>query len=305
MICSEFLRERGILVDRFGKPRSSSADFLYFASHAHRDHLSGLRKGWKRGTVNCSEASGKLLKILYGEDLPIRTWRVGAWSRLGSLDIACIHAHHCIGSVMWLFRFEDGFTAVHTGDYRMHPDILEWPHWPSKVDLLLLDSTYNNPNWHLPSWKQSTDALERIYQQIPPNQQMLIRVHSIGLEEWLAGWLRMHNRHVMLHHSLSNVIRTAFEQSGCVHHASSRIVLVSSKYNHPGSAKDVVYVKPSCLYFIVHRFREVSVQVNENFYRIWFTFHASYAENEQLANFLHPTQIQSCVEMPRMDPKDG
>ncbi|ESL11161.1 hypothetical protein TRSC58_01098 [Trypanosoma rangeli SC58] len=114
---------------------------LFFLSHFHSDHYSGITEGWNHGTIYASRSTANVL-----------CWRLGLpESRVKRMDfcvtyvfslkdgallyeqkeetagqscpeecfsLTLISAKHCPGAVMFLFRSAVFGTVLHTGDFR-------------------------------------------------------------------------------------------------------------------------------------------------------------------------------------------
>ena len=53
-------------LDYFSQPRGDQKNCnVYLLTHVHTDHLSGLKDGWKKGTIYCTEQSEVLLRTMF------------------------------------------------------------------------------------------------------------------------------------------------------------------------------------------------------------------------------------------------
>ncbi|GAQ88064.1 hypothetical protein KFL_003970110 [Klebsormidium nitens] len=100
----------------------------YFLTHMHGDHIKGLGSTWSRGPLYCSHVTAQLLCVRFpgfskgllrplevGVHTMVEVW--GKQQRQELMEVTPIDAHHCPGSVMFLFRGSFG-TRLHTGDFR-------------------------------------------------------------------------------------------------------------------------------------------------------------------------------------------
>ena len=145
-MCSRALLEWGICIDNFQKPKNERDDIVFFLTHLHGDHTAGLSATWSHGPLHVSEQTQLLLEDRFQSSTMLThivPWKTKTWKMLKirgkQVEVACYPAWHCSGSVMWLFKFPTGATAVHTGDYRL--DDLTWSGWERirPVSILLYD----------------------------------------------------------------------------------------------------------------------------------------------------------------------
>lgn len=168
-------------------PAGESFRGLFFLSHFHSDHYSGITEKWSHGTIYASRATGNVLCWKLGVrrscveclDLAVTyifSLRNGdlvgkeegrAECGEGCFSVELIPANHCPGAVMFLFRSADFGTILHTGDFRFsspavpalsikhrcwEPDLRSNPVLKSmgNVDVLFLDNTYCQPQFTFP-----------------------------------------------------------------------------------------------------------------------------------------------------------
>ncbi|MDE1823089.1 MAG: hypothetical protein KGH74_01320 [Candidatus Micrarchaeota archaeon] len=111
---------------------SSNVNFI---SHAHSDHLSGLRKG--KGTI-ASSATIEMIEAKKG-------------TKLLTVDkpesIELLNSGHMLGSKqLYIESEEQSCRIVYTGDYQMQRSIASEEIEIRKADILLMDSTYPYAN---------------------------------------------------------------------------------------------------------------------------------------------------------------
>lgn len=127
--------EKGMIsVDRW-----SEGSQVYFLTHLHADHTSGLSSTWKRGLLFCSRITAKLLPFKFpGFNLSLlRVVDAGNWLSLSLLSPStdsevtvqamAIDAHHCPGkicavliiclSIVW-FGFRMNKISLNCHDFR-------------------------------------------------------------------------------------------------------------------------------------------------------------------------------------------
>ncbi len=107
---------------------------LNFVSHAHSDHTSGIRKG--KGTIT-SEVTRALLESK-GKKVTMAAVPPG---------VRLLNAGHMFGSrQFYVDSDQNGYSVVYTGDYQMQKAYATEGIEVRKADVLIIDSTYPNPN---------------------------------------------------------------------------------------------------------------------------------------------------------------
>lgn len=166
----------------------------FFLTHTHSDHTIGLTKGFDQGYIYCSEVAARLLIYDMGvrRDV-IRPLKVDCTVMLEGVAVTPISANHCPGSVCFLFEMQDGKRILHTGDFRWsdelhgrHPLLMR-----SKIDTVMLDTTYCDKKWVFPRQEDVVDALARhVGQCISQTQKKTLFVfqsYHIGKERAYFG----------------------------------------------------------------------------------------------------------------------
>ncbi|CUE71593.1 DNA repair metallo-beta-lactamase-like, putative [Bodo saltans] len=122
-------------------------DCVYFLSHYHSDHYTGLHPNWKYGRIFTGEVTGDLLvhhlgmptdrvirlkrnrsyrislsqrKLLHEDEMAGGQEYCAEWSCTDSdvLQVTLINANHCPGAEMLIFKHAQCGTILHTGDFR-------------------------------------------------------------------------------------------------------------------------------------------------------------------------------------------
>ncbi|KAL6740787.1 hypothetical protein Aduo_014107 [Ancylostoma duodenale] len=142
-----------ISIDRF--VRSDNCKY-HFLTHAHVDHIGNLNKSWK-SPIYCSELTAKILPVVMGKRAPsstfVRPLKVGESHMIEpNLLVTVLDAHHCLGSVMFLFEGASipGGSVLCTGDFRADSEMLaRFENDPSFMKLaetsiskIYIDNTY-------------------------------------------------------------------------------------------------------------------------------------------------------------------
>ncbi|CAH1265925.1 DCLRE1B [Branchiostoma lanceolatum] len=179
----------------FWKSRQSVHTRLFFLTHMHADHTSGLSPSWKH-PIYCSDITAKLL--IHKFDIApalVHTLEVGE-SHILALDetgqetmmVTVFDANHCPGAVMFLFQGYFG-SIFYTGDFRYSPEMFEHEVLANRfsIDVLYLDNTYCSPACKFPSRKQATQMIKDIIACHPEHDIVLgITSMYVGKEDMLV-----------------------------------------------------------------------------------------------------------------------
>lgn len=176
----------------FWQIRKCSHVRLFFLSHLHSDHTSGLSSTWSR-SIYCSLITAKLLRWKFQvEETLIHPLDVGE-SHLLYLDevgketmtVTLIDSNHCPGSVMFLF---DGYfgSILYTADFRYTPTMFCSSPLSTrkKIDALYLDNTNCDPESVLPSRQEATEQIKEIINS-HPGHDIVIGLYNLGKESLL------------------------------------------------------------------------------------------------------------------------
>ena len=117
-------------------------------THAHADHLLGLRESCERcGRVLMTPATSELIESIYGlrpDPGKLELLDCGKGVRFGEERVTFFEAGHILGSVQVLVETGEGRRVLYTGDFRL-------PKAPIvKSDLLVMEATYGNPSCRRP-----------------------------------------------------------------------------------------------------------------------------------------------------------
>ena len=174
----------------------------HFLTHAHSDHLVGLKNGWRSPTgakIYCTAITKALILRKYpklpGTSIvtlaPDQPTVVDLGGTGELLTVTAIDAGHCPGSVGFLFEGACG-RIYHTGDFRRE----DWAEDPSTIptqlckaplDLLLLDNTYCNPAYAFPTRAHAQSTIIDLIVHQYPEREIVVGIDSLGKEPLLAA----------------------------------------------------------------------------------------------------------------------
>ena len=183
-----------LIVDGF--TATPDASCVYFLSHFHADHYVGLTKRWPL-PVYCSQVTADLLvrqhrlSAQHVRPLPMGTAVVVPGSGGGGgapVLVTLIDANHCPGAVLFLFtELPGGRAALHTGDFRYHPETMARHAALAalpRLDLLYLDTTYAEPRHRFPTQAAAIAEVVAQCRLLYESQRTLVLfgTYSIGKE---------------------------------------------------------------------------------------------------------------------------
>ncbi|XP_048741970.2 5' exonuclease Apollo-like [Ostrea edulis] len=181
-----------IAVD-FWKIRECPNARLFFLTHLHGDHTVGLTSSWQH-KIYCSEITGKLLEERYEVTpsliCPLETGCSHVMyvdsDQVEQMSVTVIDAHHCPGSVMYLFEGYFG-KILYTGDFRFDSNMKNDPLMLnlSNTDIVYLDNTYNSPRCVFPSREESQQQVLEIIGS-HPGFNIKIGLRNLGKEDLLV-----------------------------------------------------------------------------------------------------------------------
>ncbi|CDW54292.1 DNA cross link repair 1A protein [Trichuris trichiura] len=165
---------------------------MYFLSHFHSDHYSGLNRRFSM-PIYCSKITASLVALKLKVDRRfLHVLELNHWSTLpDGTAVMAIDANHCPGAVMFIFKTKNGENILHTGDFRAENIILQNSVWEQiRIDVVFLDTTYCNPEYDFPEQRvvisQALDFIQA-KMKVHPKLLIVIGAYTIGKERMFAA----------------------------------------------------------------------------------------------------------------------
>ncbi|XP_050125322.1 DNA cross-link repair protein SNM1 isoform X2 [Malus sylvestris] len=158
----------------------------WFLTHFHMDHYQGLTKSFCHGKIYCSSITAKLVNMKIG--IPwdsIQVVPINQKMNIAGINVTCLDANHCPGSIIILFEPPAGKAVLHTGDFRYSDSAASMSFLQAcSIHTLILDTTYCNPQYDFPKQEAVIqfviDAIQA--ETFNPKTLFLIGSYTIGKE---------------------------------------------------------------------------------------------------------------------------
>ncbi|XP_043102400.1 5' exonuclease Apollo [Puntigrus tetrazona] len=274
---------------------------LFFLSHMHADHTSGLSSTWSHRPIYCSPLTAKLLqRKLKVKEKWIRPLEIGEAHMLllddlgkERLTVTLIDANHCPGAVMFLFEGYFG-TRLYTGDFRYTPSMLreQCLRNTTTIDVLYLDNTNCDPTRAVPSRQRATQQIKEII-RAHPGFAVVIGLYSLGKESLLVElamefktWVEVDGEHLETLRvlELPDIFTT---DSG-----AGRIRVVSQSMINASNLQAWNKVQPTIAILPTSR---PMISCHSNVYVVPYSDHSSYQELEDFVSALRPISLVPIV----------
>ncbi|KAK9273026.1 hypothetical protein L1049_017833 [Liquidambar formosana] len=158
----------------------------WFLTHFHLDHYQGLTRSFCHGKIYCSSITARLVNMKIG--IPSDRLQVLPLNQkisIAGIEVTCLDANHCPGSIIILFEPPNGKAVLHTGDFRFSEEIASMSVLQTcPIHTLILDTTYCNPQYDFPKQEAVIQfVIEAIQAEaFNPKTLFLIGSYTIGKE---------------------------------------------------------------------------------------------------------------------------
>ena len=178
-----------------------------FISHAHGDHLGRHRR--PLATVITAALAEYRLRSTGIETLDFRK----PWILDSDTVLTAHPAGHVLGSAMLHVRRPEG-TLLYTGDFKLRPSLTVPAAEPVEADVLVTESTYGNPYFRFPPWRQTADRLvELATAAMKEGRQPIVMGYSLGKAQEIVRILTDAGLPVTCHGAV-RAMNALYEQHG-------------------------------------------------------------------------------------------
>ena len=180
---------------------------LCFISHAHADHLG--RHERPLATAATASLAEYRLRVGGTHVLPYGQ----PWSLDGDTILTPFPAGHVLGSAMLHVRRPEG-TLLYTGDFKLRPSLTVPTAEPVEADVLVMESTYGDPQFRFPSWRQTADRLiDLAATALRAGRQPIVMGYSLGKAQEIVRILTDASLPITCHGAV-RAMNSIYEQHG-------------------------------------------------------------------------------------------
>lgn len=174
-----------------------------FVSHAHSDHL-----GVHEQTV-CTPGTAAFAEHRVGVVAGVVPLEYDdPWAFDADTVLRLLPAGHVVGSAMLHVTRPEG-TLLYTGDFKLRDSLTVEPARPEPADVLVMESTYGQPYFRFPPWRQVADELlDRVETALRAGRQPIVLGYSLGKAQEIIKILTCGGFTVTLHgaiHAMSEI----------------------------------------------------------------------------------------------------
>lgn len=274
---------------------------LFFLSHMHADHTSGLSSTWSHRPIYCSPLTARLLqRKLKVKEKWIRPLEIGEAHMLllddlgkERLTVTLIDANHCPGAVMFLFEGYFG-TRLYTGDFRYTPSMLreQCLRNTTTIDVLYLDNTNCDPTRAVPSRQRATQQIKEII-RAHPGYAVVIGLYSLGKESLLVELAMEFKTWVEVDKERLETLRVLeLPDVFTTDSGAGRIRVVSQSMVNASNLQAWNKVQPTIAILPTSR---PMISCHPNVYVVPYSDHSSYQELEDFVSALRPVSLVPIV----------
>lgn len=147
---------------------------LCFVSHAHSDHLG------RHDRALATPETAVLAEYRLRTEGTTHLTFGQPWMLDPDTALTPHSAGHVLGSAMLHVRRPEG-TLLYTGDFKLRPSLTVPPADVVTADVLVMESTYGNPQFRFPPWRQTADQLAELAEAaLRAGRQPIVMGYSLG-----------------------------------------------------------------------------------------------------------------------------
>lgn len=160
---------------------------LVMVSHAHSDHINGIRDN-EGLTLVLSPATLDIIVSRTGRFYRnVDTIESNGFKRYGDILVEAYNAGHVLGSLQFLLDV-DSLRIGYTGDFNIYGSLVDEPATVMKdLDILIIESTYGRPDYVFPHRSFIYEKiLSWVTNNIKEGRSVVIGVYPLGKAQELA-----------------------------------------------------------------------------------------------------------------------
>ncbi|MBU1198026.1 MBL fold metallo-hydrolase [Candidatus Micrarchaeota archaeon] len=186
---------------------------LGFCSHAHSDHVSGVRSA--KGLI-ASDATFDLLRVRkYAKpDIHLK-------KRFPSdLKMELLNAGHILGSTQ--LHLSDGFSFTYTGDFKLRDSLTNKAAEVREVDTLAIECTYGLPQYDFPDFRDVCEKMASwAKSELRQGHSLVFGGYSLGKAQELVAFVNEYLDTVPVVDSTIHAVNQVYTRHGVTLHALS------------------------------------------------------------------------------------
>lgn len=276
-----------ITIDNF---HNISANYLI--SHAHYDHLKGLKK-YRKGKIIGSPVTLDILKLYNSNILDIFVQKINPDSEYTiynngyAIKLFTCEANHCPGALMF-YILTPYKSIIYTGDFRTNRKVEEFAHTFQRPDIAYIDTTYASVKYNFIS--QET-ALAEIITIIKKNlgKKIHIGLYTVGKNKIVDAIYRELKIQTYVNSFTAKIFKIVGMEKTITTTPKNNIIygtdlklLWNILYNKKEEA-NTIYILPT-------GWTQKSKVIRNVFYLIPYSEHCDYYELQRFLNILKPRE---------------
>lgn len=179
-----------------------------FVSHAHGDHLAS------HDVTYCTPATGVFYRRRMGSLRAVRDLPYDSPLELGDYRLRTLPAGHILGSAMLLVEGPRE-SLLYTGDFRLGPSRTAEPARLVKADILVMECTFGDPHYRLPSRDAAeSQLLEVVRKAHAAGMTPVIQAYVLGKSQEVTRVLTDQGFRVLQHPDIFTFSQL-YESLGC------------------------------------------------------------------------------------------
>lgn len=189
------------------------SEFPSFISHAHKDHISGLKSdnSTKISTTQTISLGEAILNKKIKNAIPCN---YGESVRYHELTFKLINSGHVFGSAS-IFIEDGDVTLLYTGDFNFTDSLIQKAITPVECDVLIVETTYGRPGIVFPPREQIyLDILQWAAKTITENRLPILLVYPLGKAQEVTKLFNMYSSIPVVSHPKISKINSIVKSFG-------------------------------------------------------------------------------------------